>query len=1193
MPNSSRLALILSACVTLLCCAGLNGQSTGGSITGLVKDQTGPVPQARVQVVNLLTGQIRFTSTDDSGHYTISEVPSGQYKVRVTASGYNPAEVGAAPPSIPVHVSVAQVAQLEDILLGPATTPQTVTVVAADLAMTDHSIPTLSTSFTTQQIEDLPVLSRDTNNLALQAPGVFSVRTFSFASTLVPFAVNGSRGRDNNFIVDSVDNNEPLFGGAATQFTNNDLFSEYRILTNQYQAEYGRNSGSVVNIITKQGGNQWHGSGFWFGQNDRLDAMTSVEKRAALTSPAPYYENQAGGTLGGPIKKDHSWVFLSYQWDRARNDLSSVYPVVTTLPQSLPPGLPGGPTLNLLASDPTVKTLPTVASPCGNASSGLPVQNPCTVGSVRWTDPNNSENTISIPFGTYLVPRGNIFDVRDHQLSGRWDQRLSESDTVYARYLFDDLLTPRTAFGSPDQTAFADFGLFPQWRNFFAQRTQNGGFFWTHAWASKLNELRLSYSRISSLDGPINRQTNGFGKPAVTIFDRFALNPGNGGTTTATNNFLSDFPAAGSIITIGSDSNATRFRSNIYQLQENFSIALPKHTLKFGADVVRTMSNLDQISSDLGHYFYNSFSDFLNNAPIFAFQRFGNPNGKGGEVLPIREWGQFYFFQDDIRVSQKFTLNLGVRYENYSPSYNNVVSQANNLAGLTKVSRVMTDFAPRLGFAWGLGSNTVLRGGYGIYYNPTFFNIALLTWQSGPISPLVICPTSIHPSCSLSNSYPAAPFTAGQLTSADIAQTTQNTVTSSLKNPYVHSWSLGLQRQLGKDFLFETSYVGSRGQRLFQRLDLNPKTGWQLIGNPPVAVLNPRSDATRGDITQVTNGAYSDYHALQLSATKRLRRSGIWSGMAITGAYTWSHMTDNASEIFGPGLQDRSLGQLNPALVEVVTPLPQDSAHPGKEEHGNSSFDRRHRVAVSFLWALPSPSARFARTLFGNWEWNGLFTLQSGQPFSPLNSFGACTDSNGDGILTNDRPSIGNPKAPLNSVALVADPSCTSTASTPNFPNGYMDPSGNPIDPATAHFVQNPLGVSVYKPFAVGSETFVAGNAGRNTLVGPRLVNLDFSVVKNFHLSERSKLQFRAEFYDILNHANPGYPFGNVFTANAQLSPAAAFGLGPLRTPASATGATPENSIDAKDFAGKSLFLSQQFLNTSSRRIQFAVKLIF
>jgi hypothetical protein len=222
-------------------------------------------------------------------------------------------------------------------------------------------------------------------------------------------------------------------------------------------------------------------------------------------------------------------------------------------------------------------------------------------------------------------------------------------------------------------------------------------------------------------------------------------------------------------------------------------------------------------------------------------------------------------------------------------------------------------------------------------------------------------------------------------------------------------------------------------------------------------------------------------------------------------------------------------------------------------------------------------------------------SAQTGQPFSPLNSFGACTDANGDGILSNDRPSIGNPLAPLNSVALVADPNCISIAPTAQFATGYKDAKGNPIDPSTAHFVQVPLGLAPGTPFTVGSSTFIAGNAGRNILIGPRLINLDISVLKNFRIHERATLQFRVEAYDLLNRANPGVPLGNVYSAGAQNVPALAFGsVVPSPTPARVSGLIPENSLDAFDArTGAPLFLSPAFMNTSSRRLQTALKLTF
>jgi hypothetical protein len=1236
-------------------------QGIGGSIGGVVKDESGaPVAAAVVKLTNSQTAQTRSVSTDDAGRYQIREVPPGNYDLTVERPGFNTAKAEK------IRVSVAQAARLDDISLSVATIGEEREVpVTVNIFLTDISSPTLSTSFSDKQIQDLPILTRDVNNLALLAPGVFSVRTFSFASTLVPFAANGSRGRDNNFIIDSVDNNEPLFGGAATQFTNTDLFAEYRILTNQYKAEYGRNSGSVVNIITERGGNQWRGSLFAFGQHDRFNAANRVENNAGLGGTTRFYETQPGATLGGPLKQNHAWVFFSYQWDRARSDLTPTYPLIVTLPTTagqtfLRNTYPNSRSVQSLLGVPTVANLPGANAPCGAPGSNLPATNPCTIGSAA----SVFLGTADTPFGTFLVPRAGVFDVRDHQLSGRYDQKVSERDDIYVRYLFDDLRTPRTGGGAPGEVAFSDLGLMPESRAFLRQRTQSLGIFWTRAWATALHELRVSSTRISSQTGAFNEsKVNRESRPAAYVFDSFAQGVNQTGTTgapatcppsmamtdaacraDATFRLLSAFPAAGLQFTVGRDSKPTKVNSNIFQLQDNFSWSRGPHGLKIGGNLVRTQTNVRQIPSDLGQYLFFTFGDFVADFPLLAFQRFANFQGRGGDVLPVREFSKFFFFQDDIRVNSRFTLSLGIRYENYGQALNKV-AELNPGFG-PRVDRDDNNFGPRIGFAWSPGSSGkwVFRGGYGMYFNPTVFNIALITWQGGRVSPFVVG----VPSC-LFNSptcYPTnAPFTRQDAAATnnplinpfgcDISAprivvnqflsgepgvsytdcTSADTVATDLTNPYVHNYSLNLQRTLGSNLLFEISYVGSRGASLFQRLDRNPQGGWSLVNtavctsfpnginpfdNPggPTArppCLIPRGDASRGQITQVGNRGKSNYHAMQVSMTHRFSQR---IPLAITGAYTWSHMIDTASEIFGPGV--RRLGNLTPCSgffgngnfsggdncvasftpVEAITPFPQDPNNPINGERGNSSFDRRHRLAISVLYLLPSPDGGFARFAFGGWQVNSLFTAQSGQPFTPINSFGSCVDSNGDGILTNDRPLAGNPRAPADSVAVLincADPT-----------QGYRRPGSARVDFATqadalqnSRFVQAPLNV--------------LGNVGRNTLRGPNTINMDLGVFKNFPWGERRNLQFRVEAYNLFNRANPGNLIGNVFASDAQPVPAIAFGpVSPSATPARVVGVIPENSIDAVDAVTNTpLFLSRRFMNTGSRRLQFGVKLIF
>jgi len=1235
---------VLAAILAALFLCQASGQSIGGTFFGVVKDPTGPVPQAEVRITNLATGQGRFVFTDDQGLYELREVPPGLYELKVSKDGYTTV---ATPPAQGLQLSLGQVARVDDIALkvAPAGTT-TVEANALDLAMTDSDTPTLSTMFMEKQVRDLPLSARDVNNLAPLAPGAVSVSSFSFANTLVPFSVNGSRGRDNNFIIDSVDNNEPLFGGAATQFSNSEIFSEFSILTGQFQAEYGRNSGSIVNVVTKSGGKQLHGSAFWYGQNDALNAMTKVEKQSQLTKPAQFYENQLGASLGGPLNKNSTWFFLSYQWDKARNDLSAEYPVVVTLPtsaglatlQSVNAANPT-PTLTVFLADPTVTTLPTLTPPFAASCASLPnsadlnATNPCTTGRAFLA------NGAEIPFGTYIVPRANVYDFRDHQGSARIDQKLRQRDNFFFRFLLDDVRTPVGVVSDPSQVAFSDLGLLPQWRPILAARTQNFGSAWTHAFDRALNELRFSVSRVSSERGPLDADPRARELPALTVTNRFDA---QGDERFAP--VVSGFPAAGDFITAGSDTRSVLVKSNLFQVQENLSTTHGRHSLKFGANFIETRSDLRQISGDLGHYFFADFSSFaadVNNSTN-GYQRFGNLGGKSSEVLPLREFAQFYFAEDDIKITPTFTLNLGIRYENYSQSYNRVVElSASNPNGPPHLDRANFNFAPRIGFAWGWEKNTVLRGGYGIYYDPTFFNIPLLVWQSGPISPYAAAGDAAlggNIAAGALKTFPNRPFDPDDVSNllAPFSAVNQNTVSQSLRNPFVHAASLSLQHQFQSDLLLEVSYLGSRGTKLFQRRDLNPYGSWQLNSisqpcNPCTTVtLLPRLQSSRGAITEISNGALSNYHALQFSATKRLRRTGFWNGLALTGAYTWSHMTDNASEIFGPGVLQQALTSafflsINKPFnigepFEISTPFPQSASDPRKGERGNSSFDRRHRFALSFAWELPTPGVKPARILLGNWALNGVVSAQSGQPFTPVNSAvltpggfpdvsfallsgdisSGCGDAGGDGILFNDRPNIGNPNAPSNTVALLNNTFCLDPNSTDakNHPivqgaGPYVTPDGKPIDPKNVRFVQVPVGGGF-------------GNAGRNILTGPAAVNFDLSISKTFHLGERLGLQLRADAYDLFNRQNPGAFAGNSYIAGAQKVPAVAFypaiGVGPLApaarqslmTLARINGLTPENSIDTVDPAtGKPLFLSHQFLTTSSRRIQLSLKFTF
>ena len=1210
-------------------------QTISGVIAGVVKDPQGAALAAvSIIVTNPGTGRSYVASTDDQGYYRIPEIPPGEYQVTAELGGFQTEK------HITVRVSVNRLT-LENFALQIPPKVEVVEV-TSQAPMTDTTGATLSATFPERSVRELPILSRDINNLALLTAGVASVRTFSFASTLVPFSVNGSRGRDNNFIIDSVDNNEPLFGGAAAQFTNTDIFAEYTILTHQVKAEFGRNSGATVNVITKSGSNFHHGSLFWFGQHDAFNARTRVEKAALLGSPASFYENQLGFTLGGPLKKDKTFYFISYQWDRARSNLSNVFPVISTLPTpaglATLQGFPQSPHLAAyLASAPSLSLIPSISAPCFSspppADPTASTTNPCFPPELVFTGFGDVE------YATYLVPNANIFDVRDHQASMRFDHRFSNTDDFYGRYLFDDLQTPRAPLAPAGEAAFSDLGLLPEYRNILQQRTQSLLLNERHYFVNSLNEFRFSYTRIRQDIGTLGvpRDIREF-QPALTVTDNFG----------AFGAFQGLFPAAGIRFSVGRDSRPTETTSNIFGVQDNFSFSRGRHGFKLGVNLVRVRSAIRSAPSDLGQFFYGEASFGIPGLQLFidpnpvalaAIQRFvnvftdasGDPIGQGQDTLDLREFDQFYFFQDDIRVNPRFTLSLGVRYELPGQPINGIRSRLNPSG--PHVDRDTNNFAPRIGFAWSPWEKTVLRGGYGIMYNQMPLNIPLLLWQSGPISPFFMTDQVGFSFWQPSGTYPDQPFALSDV-NVRVANCTnfnfrsgiggdfndpstlpvpdlnvpllncfnQDQVDPGLVNPYVQHYSLTIQQELTPSLLLDFGWVGSKGTKLYQRVDVNPycfQGDLNCFNNCVVDFPNDgfcldprlafRTDGSRGAVTRVTNGGRSTYNALQVNLTKRMTRTRL-GDFTVTGSYTWSHLIDTSSEIFGPGVRfiqgDPFQALFDPLfsleLVEAITPLAQDPRNNSLEK-GNSAFDRRQRFAASYLWEIAPDKGFWA----GGWQVSGIVSLQSGQPFTPLNALGACVDFNGDGRFTNDRPSVGNPDAPANSVALFNDPDCIIDGAS-----SYVDLQGNPIDPTQARFVQTPLGFRPGESFTVGSATLTAGDAGRNILTGPGIVNFDIAFYKNFRWGEGRMVQLRWEIYDLFNTPNPGSAIGNVFATDAQPTPGFAFF--PSKTPARVTGVIPENLLNARDpVTGDFTFLTRSFMNTSSRRMQFGVKFIF
>ncbi|MDR3674473.1 MAG: TonB-dependent receptor [Acidobacteriota bacterium] len=1240
-PSSLSRFLLMFALVMASVSTLANGQTISGTIVGTVLDQQGGVLSGvGITATNAETALTYQGVTDaQRGMFVIPEVPPGIYRVRAQFSGFQTQE------HFPVRVDVNRVTE-EDFGL-KISISATVVVVQSAAPMTDINTATQGGNFNQMQIRELPILSRDINNLALLAPGVESVRTFSFASTLVPFAASGSWGRYNNFIVDSVSNNEPIFGGAATQFSNPDIFSDYAILTSVPKAEFGRNGGSTVNVITKSGSSKLHGTAFWFGQDNQFDAMTRADTASLLTATPPYYEQKGGGTVGGAMgKKKDTFFFLSYQFDRSRADLSNVFPVVATTPTSS--GLTAlkgvsspSPALASMLSFPSISSVPAAGGKCFSVlpPATPPFTAPSTSNPCFQTGSTASPNPGGYQFGTYDVPQGNLFDLYDHQASARVDRRVNDSNDFYVRYLIDDLNTPQAVLDPAGDVAFSDLGLLPDSRSILHQRTQSALFDERFARSNSLNEVRFSYSRIAQAIGAFNLPSSILNtRPAATIADQFG---GFGG-------FQSNFPSAGTQFTLGQDTSANVTHSNVFEVQENFSLTRGRNFAKMGADFVRTESNILNVPSDLGHYFFGSpglsggFAGFINeptsgstnaiavlqSLPNVLSNSAGVISGQGPNELPLRESDIALFIQDDFHARPNVTLSAGLRYERFGEPINGIIHMNPSVGNTLPTGN--GNFGPRFGIAWSPGAarKTVIRGGYSIMYNQMPLNIPLLIWQSAPVSPLVTTITATGASLEAltgaalpaTGDYPKSPLSWQSVNAIKVAGcgsfnsritagsvplincSTQNTVSPTLSSPYTQTWSMGIQRELNRNVMIEVSYVGTKGTDLYQRADLNPNSGWNttcLAGGLSSSCLGLRLNPLRGDITSINNSGLSTYNGLLASLNSRtLHLQG--NSLTFTAAYTYSHMTDTDSEIFGPGvrvlqgdiLHSVTLSTTGLSTIEAITPFPQ-TYNNLSAERANSSYDRRNRFVFSEIWGLPTPgNTRAAKAVLGGWNLNGVGTVQSGQPYSPLNGIptGPCADANGDGALTNDRPNIGNASAPLNSVAILDDTTCRSANPAVQIANsnqysghasstGYIDINGAPISPSSAHFVQVPLG------------TTGGGNAGRNILTGPGIIDFDFAVFKRFHFGESKALEFRWEVYNVFNHPNPGYLLGNVFASNAQPTPGYAFS--PHASAAGVTGGIPENAIDATTTNGAFDFGSRGNVNTGNRTMQFGVHFSF
>jgi len=1147
------------ACVLVLSAIAVLAQATTGTLRGTVTDANGGVVAgATVTVKSQATGSVTTSTTNSDGTFEAAALQPAEYSVTVEAPSFKRSVSNGVSVKIGIVNSVA-------IVLEAGNLSETVTVTAGTEEIVQRDQSQISTTIDTRRISELPSngAGNGLDTLALLAPGVIANNSGGTNTNGTGLSVNGNRGRSNNFQIDGADNNDLSVSGPAMFVDNQDQVQEYQVITNNFSAQYGRNQGAVVNIVTKGGTNQFHGSAFEFHQdNKNLNSLNNIEKRSGQLQPNQSLYNVFGGTVGGPLYlprfgeggkstingKDRFFFFITYQGIRN--------PATTTLRSS---------SLGILPSE-FARLL--AAFPGNGAIKALTTQ---SIFAIRpeahpRTDIANPFSTITLGGQTFQAAQPEFIEpipFNETDYSTRFDFKVSQKDNVTVRYLkqsqnFLNNLVQTNGF-SGDVIA----------------SSKNAGANWTHQISNSIvSEFRATYQKIGVVFGG----GCGVSDPGC-IPDVLQIGQA---TTNITYPVVSGSRA---LLGIGPSTALPQGRvGKVYQVADNISWARGNHSLILGGEFKHLTTVVPFLPNFNGLYAFNSVARLQNNAPSGFSLTVGDP------TLQFTENDQYYFIQDDFKIRPNLTLNLGVRYEYTGQPINVLNEQATirendaarrfydpalplSVRTPPVIPKDKNNFAPRVGFAWSphfwkglLGEDaTVIRGGFSIAYDPAFYNILLNVQGGAPFSAAFALPSNLLPATGSPVPVPLGGLTGDVIRSSSIASgvlplgklnplfLAQTTVAADFHSPYSEQFSLGVQHQFGRNTVAEVRYVGTHGVSLFQNRNGNPFVRNLVNGVPnqtictsldaagdcattqvvtypsfanlipagitPLTCVNdpatfPNESLCDGRILRQStntireNSAQSIYHSMQSRFNSRLLNNSLTLG----AAYTWSKTIDNSSEIFAFDIA--SSNTQNPFCITSC-------------ERSLSILDRPHAFSANFIYDAPffKEQRGVVGHLLGGWQLNGVFVLTSGVPYTPGQFFNGSVFGAGQAYITaGDRPFVGNPSA---------DPRLVGISQLDAFRAGYIDhvtnvngflslnqlnTTGNvvAVTPSQVRFIFNgPGSAKIFNtPF---------GNAARNSLRGPMLNQLNMGLFKNIKVYERLTVQLRGEAFNVLNHPNPGY----------------------------------------------------------------------
>ena len=1117
MFRSSMRYFLFFFLASVLTAAGVWSQTTA-RFTGTVKDASGAtITGANVTLTNQGTNVSKKSTTDEEGVYLFPLVDAGVYRLTVERDGFRKSVHND------IKLEVNQNGRLDVTLdIGQ---PTEVVEVKGEVPQIDTSGAVLGKVEDTKRIQDLPLVDRDTLQLGLLQAGVFAPDPDDGSGN--PFSVSGQRSESLTFLIDGADNTDFLSNNIVVS-PNPDAVAEFKILTNNYDAEFGRSSGGIVNQVIKSGTNQVHGSAFEFLRNDVFNARDYF-----LAERPSFKRNVFGGTLGGPIRKDKTFIFGAYQGARRRE--GQVSPQLTVLSPAERGGdfgeLCGG------AFDGTGN--------CTNPN-GTQLTNPATGDPYPFNKvPVNpvSANYISKYLPTPTLPgNGFVFSstaaIDEDQGVVRVDHTLTSRDALSFLYVINDI---RDAFPFAITKGASTGGNVPVGSGFTdTDRNQVLTATWTHSFARGwVNEFRASANRTANLSAvPTDHTTPadlGFtnvspddpigAAPPLIFTPGFNLGPAPGGPT--------------------------KIHDMTYQFQNHVTIPHGKHEFKFGADIRRVQNNFNFDFFTNGSYTFgfglnapeaggtftgDAAADFVAGFPGNFFQ-FSNA------VYAIRTTSQYYYGEDTIKILPRLTVNLGVRYEYNSPQYD-IHNEIIGFFGAGAQSTVFPDappgvlypgdpgtpnralvypdrnnFAPRVGFAWDIFGNAklVMRGGFGIFYDiedgalnlqfggqAPFGDVSNLNFGSADVTSSPNFMADPFTSIGLTNPYPFA--SQGRVGQFFVPKISFAFVTDPhFRTPYSENFNYGFQYQLTKDTAIEAVYVGSLGRKLVSSVDVNPpqpsleiaqlNNGFlnedcaRLLAGCVGATTDPGTSLQNiGQLLTDPSSGVSASHEFQLTVDKRYSH-----GLSFRAAYTFGKATDLTS-----GFRARSGTYTDPFDPRV--------------DRGLADFDVTHRLVVSGSWELPI-SKRFndhvvMKKITEGWQVNVIASFQSGQPLTLF--------SNNDNSLQGnflDRPNLIGPITRIDPRKVTSYSAAATTCS-----GGTPDANGN----ITGAFYFDPTAFDCtfnsdlhLDPGSLAS----FGDMGRNIIRGPGINNWDISFLKDTKIGEHKSVEFRAEMFNAFNHA--------------------------------------------------------------------------